>query len=129
MNINDLYREWAGHDHALDIERNIYDSTQMQDFAGYCIAELRSELAEYESLIKLQRQRSVEADKLWQKAHNKPNVWPDLGKLLEWLIQKAFKEVRCCRNCKHYFTATTCSGCAYSMKDPATGVDKWEVKL
>lgn len=50
------------------------------------VAELESELEEYASLIKLQHSRSVEASKLWQAAHNKPLVWPDLGKLLAWLM-------------------------------------------
>lgn len=80
-NLDELYREWAGHEHTQDIERNIYDSAQAQDFAGYCIAELQAELAEKQAL----------ADKLWQVAHNQPNVWPDLGELIGWLMQRADK--------------------------------------
>lgn len=65
------------------------------------VAELESELEEYASLIKLQHRRSVKASKLWQKAHNKPGVWPDLGELLAWLLERIGK-MKCCENCKHY---------------------------
>jgi Mg2+ and Co2+ transporter CorA len=52
------------------------------------IQELETEVAEFQSLIDLQHRRSAEASKLWQVAHKEPNVWPDLGKLLEWLMQE-----------------------------------------
>lgn len=50
------------------------------------IEELRIENKELNGLFDLQHKRSVEADKLWQEAHNKPGVIPDLGKLIEWLM-------------------------------------------
>lgn len=82
----------------------IYSSTITEqeelDAINAIIAEnkaLKIELAEYESLIALQHRRSVKASKLWQKAHGEKNCWPDLGKLLEWLMEerrKALAEVK-----------------------------------
>ena len=63
-------------------------------------ADLKDQITEYEDLIKLQRKRSAEADKLWQQAHNRPNVWPDLGQLLTWLLSQ-IKGAKCCESCKH----------------------------
>lgn len=48
--------------------------------------EMRAEIDYFQSLIDLQHKRTVEADKLWQQAHNQPDVWPDLGRLIEWLL-------------------------------------------
>jgi len=39
-------------------------------------------------LFKLQHKRSLEADKLWQKATGNTHVFPDLGVLLEWLMDQ-----------------------------------------
>jgi hypothetical protein len=43
---------------------------------------------ELEMLFDLQHSRVTEATKLWQAAHDKPDVLPDLGTLVEWLIQR-----------------------------------------
>lgn len=48
--------------------------------------EMRAEIDYFQTLIDLQHKRTLEANKLWQKAHNKPDVLPDLGKLVEWLL-------------------------------------------
>lgn len=48
--------------------------------------EMRAEIDYFQTLIDLQHKRTVEADKLWQQAHNQPDVWPDLGGLIEWLL-------------------------------------------
>lgn len=49
----------------------------------------RAEVAELQALIDLQRTRMDAARALWQDAHpEKKNVWPDLGDLLEWLMQE-----------------------------------------
>lgn len=61
------------------------------------LAEAKTELAELKSLFDLQHKRSLEAMKMWQDAHNEPRTWPDLGKLLEWLMSF----VKICDNCKH----------------------------
>lgn len=44
--------------------------------------------ADFEHLFELQWKRSQEAIKHWQK-ENDPEVHPDLGHLLEWLMKKA----------------------------------------
>lgn len=44
---------------------------------------------ELQSLFDAQWKRSREADKLWQAAHpDQGTVWPDLGKLLGWLMDE-----------------------------------------
>ena len=43
---------------------------------------------ELEWLFDLQHSRVTEATKLWQAAHNKPNILPDLGVLVEWLMHR-----------------------------------------
>lgn len=53
--------------------------------------EQRDRVAEYDHLIGLQRARSREADRLWQEAHGKLDVWPDLGEVLEWLMSTRAK--------------------------------------
>ena len=55
----------------------------VRDINRYC-----KENAEYNSLFKLQRKRTLEADKLWQEANKKPDVFPDLGELLAWLMRE-----------------------------------------
>lgn len=52
------------------------------------IRELEQDNAELRVLFDAQRKRTLEADKLWQIAHNQPNTFPDLGKLIEWLLLK-----------------------------------------
>ena len=43
---------------------------------------------ELQSVFDLGHTRTVEADKLWQEAHGKPEVWPDLGELVGWLMKR-----------------------------------------
>ena len=52
------------------------------------LAKALAEIEEHHELVRMCHKRTVEADKLWQKAHNKPDVWPDLGVLIEWLINE-----------------------------------------
>jgi len=52
------------------------------------IIELKEENKTLNRLFKLQHKRSLEADKLWQKATGKTHVFPDLGVLLEWLMDQ-----------------------------------------
>lgn len=51
-------------------------------------ATLKAEIKEYNSLIELQRKRTVDASRLWQGAHGK-SEFPDLGELIEWLMKEA----------------------------------------
>ncbi len=43
---------------------------------------------EMQALFDLQHTRTVVADKLWQEAHGKPDVLPDLGELVSWLLRE-----------------------------------------
>jgi hypothetical protein len=55
-------------------------------------AEARAE--DLETLFRLQRTRMAEATKVWREATHKPDVVPDLGDLLAWLLsaRKALAE-------------------------------------
>ena len=76
------------------------------------LAEARAEIEEHHERIKLQHRRTMEAGKLWQKAHNQPDVWPDLGELVGWLLdliktpKNCAEELGCERNIYY-----GCSGC------------------
>lgn len=50
------------------------------------IDELSADNAEMNALFELQHTRVGEATELWRNAHNQPDVLPDLGKLVEWLL-------------------------------------------
>lgn len=52
------------------------------------LREALEELQETRALFDKQHTRVIEADHLWQKAHNS-DVFPDLGALVEWLMQRA----------------------------------------
>lgn len=94
--------------------------------------EMRAEIDYFQTLIDLQHKRTVEADKLWQVAHNQPDVLPDLGRLIEWLMKRA-DDMRCCYNCKYgpmcSVDARVCSGCSFAHNNPADGQMRWEAKL
>ncbi len=53
------------------------------------VGRLRDEAKELNQLFDLQYTRTRRATALWQKAHNKPNVLPDLGELIGWLLERA----------------------------------------
>jgi len=52
------------------------------------LEQARAMLDEHERLFELQHRRSRHAEILWREAHGEPNVMPDLGALLEWLIDR-----------------------------------------
>jgi hypothetical protein len=52
------------------------------------LAKLEAENTELNQLFDLGHTRTREADKLWQDAHNKPHVYPDLGELIGWLLRR-----------------------------------------
>lgn len=52
-------------------------------------ATLEAELAELEELLALQHRRTAKADALWQQATGRPHVLPDLGTLIEFLLDRA----------------------------------------
>jgi hypothetical protein len=53
------------------------------------VEEIESKISEYQTLLDIQHERTQQADKAWQVAHNQPNVMPDLGELIEWLMSEA----------------------------------------
>ena len=100
------------------------------------IRELEHDNAELRALFDLQHKRTLEADKLWQKAHNKPDTFPDLGNLIEWLLSErayALTEMQClkdgvlpnayagqpCDMCQHYYNkfARICEGCCHNYSN------------
>lgn len=58
----------------------------------------------------MQHTRIVEADKAWQQAHNSPNTLPDLGTLIDWLMEKAGLRV---------VNSTLCPKCGGNREDPS----------
>lgn len=46
------------------------------------------DLGDYEHLVDRQHKRTLHAQKLWQ-AETGNTYWPDLGKLIDWLLEKA----------------------------------------
>ena len=93
------------------------------------IKRLLAEKAELQSLFDLQHKRTLEADRLYQKAHNQPeNVFPDLGKLIEWLLSMAGSCYSCEHGPKIADTPKICSGCSFAMSNPKDGVNRWEPK-
>lgn len=59
---------------------------ELADDAHAELEALKDEQALHNRLIELQHERVLKADKAWQKAHNKPHTFPDLGELIEWLM-------------------------------------------
>ena len=63
---------------------------------AHLTADLRAELAavtkdrdELSALIEKQHSRVIKAIRLWRKAHpGNELTWPDLGALIEWLIER-----------------------------------------
>jgi len=55
------------------------------------IKELKEEIEEYEVLAELTHKRLLEADEYWQKITGKSNVFPDLGSLLKFLMDKVIE--------------------------------------
>lgn len=70
----------------------LIDGCAWEEAAKEKIAALEKRVADFEEgdemhfrLVELQRSRMRGAEKAWQVAHNKPNTWPDLGDLIEWM--------------------------------------------
>lgn len=57
----------------------------------YQIIDLKEENKVLIRLFELQHKRSLEADKLWQEATGNTHIFPDLGVLLEWLMDQIKK--------------------------------------
>jgi hypothetical protein len=115
-------------DEALCPECDMAETAQMLDE----ITELRMELAEHDARFELCHKRTLEADKLWQQAHNQPNVWPDLGELIEWLMKRA-DDMRCCYNNCQARNTNLCSANKCSNYPPlpycAEPDDRWPPQI
>lgn len=53
------------------------------------LRDLATDAAELRSLFEKQHERTRNADALWRVAHGKPDVTPDLGDLIDWLVSCA----------------------------------------
>lgn len=67
------------------------DQMARADRAEARAAELSEKMTEYDALFKMQHSRTVHADKLWQTAHGQPDIFPDLGTLIDWLMSRMSK--------------------------------------
>lgn len=79
----------AGSEAARTVERD--ELQKEKDALETQLREVRAHNAELERLFELQQTRVKEATKLWQEAHS-PDVLPDLGKLVEWLLEQRIKK-------------------------------------
>ena len=52
------------------------------------LPDVLEEMKELNALFAAQWERMGDATKLWQEEHNQPDIQPDLGKLLTWLLFK-----------------------------------------
>ena len=52
------------------------------------LPDLLEDMKELNRLFDVQHKRTQEADKLWQEEHNKPDIIPDLGELISWLLDE-----------------------------------------
>lgn len=104
------------------ISNAIHSQRWINDYAvGVVIAKLKEQLAEFEKLISLQHKRSVQAIEAWQKAHNKPDVWPDLGELLAWLMKEV--DIGCIDE-DHRCTCPSSEGCHWNYNGKCIYEDK-----
>jgi len=57
------------------------------------IKTLEEKNKELTVLFDLQHTRTIEVDKLWQKETNNPGIYPDLGKLIKWLMERKIDNI------------------------------------
>lgn len=51
-------------------------------------AALKGEQALHDQMVLIEHERTIKADKAWQVVHNKPDTFPDLGVLIDWLMEE-----------------------------------------
>jgi len=51
------------------------------------LEDLKERLTDYDQLFNLQHSRMAKATKRWQDATGKHEIFPDLGDLLDWLLE------------------------------------------
>jgi hypothetical protein len=76
--------------------RRCFRSNTEFEAAAAEVARLQAKLKDYEQLFDLQWSRSQQADALWraEAPADRANVMPDLGDLLEWLIERGDSSAR-----------------------------------
>lgn len=107
---------------ALDIMFQEYAELESEN------RELKERVEELESLFRLQHKRCLIANKLWQAAHNQYDCWPDLGKLIGWLLKLSQGCFSCDYGPMCSKDALRCSGCRFAMKNPVDGNNNWSPK-
>jgi len=67
----------------------VIEARRERDAALAKIEALEAEVSETDQLFETQHRRTREADKLWQEATGQHHVLPDLGTLIQWLLDRA----------------------------------------
>ena len=57
------------------------------------IITLEEENKNLHALFDLQHTRTLEASKLWQEETSNPGVYPDLGLLIDWLLERKIDNI------------------------------------
>lgn len=91
--IDRLKRDVGEADQLIDIAKaELLRRAGMIDQLRQQIVGLQEDLRDYEALFSLQTSRMQRATKVWQLETGHPDVLPDLGKLLDWLLSKCEEE-------------------------------------
>jgi hypothetical protein len=73
-----------GADRVMDPIALALENRQLRE----AFAVAKRELAEHKRLFEMQHDRSRHAELLWREHTGNPNISPDLGTLLDWLIMR-----------------------------------------
>ena len=82
-----------------------------KDYKCSCkrLEEYKKNWLALKQLFEKQHSRTEAADKLWQETHGKPDVLPDLGELIDWLMARhdaVAEEVKTAKNLLANFNLT-----------------------
>jgi len=87
MNIDEIRADVA---RAREYAKAIFsqtDSTELVSLIDAC-EELVQQVEDHNTARDIQRKATLKADKMWQEATGNNDVFPDLGKLLDWLMRE-----------------------------------------
>jgi hypothetical protein len=73
-----------GADRVMDPIALALENRQLRE----AFAAAKRELAEHKHLFEMQHDRTHHAEIIWREHHGKPNVSPDLGTLIQWLLDR-----------------------------------------
>lgn len=76
-----IHRDGGHYLHEHGLEKTCLD-------AGRIVTELREEVEGLQALFDLQQTRMERATAAWREATGQHDVLPDLGRLLDWLLEK-----------------------------------------